>query len=339
MLANHLNDSCFAISDVTTCDFSDLDLLTNSGVMNRIGKEPNDRLLKFIESGMGIQQRYWCTEKQNAYTLAHSALSQLVKRNETILENADFVIYAGISNPFPVTTLSARLAGELGFKNASCWDIKSGCSTALLAMQQAISLLKAGATNGVIVASENLSRFSNPDILQMAMAIGDGAVALHITNEKQWQVKSCTHGTDSTYSSYMRVNGEFPIIPTDYDQSNYYFSFSNKPEGIEKLSFYWQSSLDELLKSANIKGEDISHYVAHQVDESKNKAISQSANIPTNNVALNFSHFGNMGCPTIFINYKNWIEKPSTSFKKNDYLVFHAVGGGISWAGICAQHL
>lgn len=339
MLTNHLEGVTFNIEDVTTCDFEQMEKLDNQSVLAKTGSAADERLLRFVTSSMGIEERYWCKADQNALTLARDAMAKLLQRNPKLVDTAEFLIFAGISNPYPVTTISALLGGEYGLKNVSCWDLKSGCSTALLAMQQALGLIKAGAGNGIIVAAENLTRFSNPNVKQMALAIGDGACALHISNKATWKVKSSVHGTDPAFSSYMRVEGEFPYNPDNYQPQDYYFGFANKPEGIEKLGQYWQSSLAELLDLAQVTGQDIQHYIAHQVDASKNLAIAQSAHIPGESVALNFRHFGNMGCPTIFINYHRWHQNKDKTFKPGDHLVFHAVGGGISWAGICAQHL
>lgn len=339
MLTNQLTQINFNIDNVASCDFSELDSLDNEAVLRHIGKKASERLVGFVEANMGIDHRYWCKPDQDALTLARSALQRLVDCDPGVLEEAEFLIYCGISNPYPVTTLSALLGGEFGFKNASCWDLKSGCSTALLALQQALGCIKAGAKKGVIVAAENLSRFSNPEILQMAMAIGDGAVALTVSDKPCWQVKSSVHGTDASYSSYMRVQGGFPCDADDYSREDYYFSFGNKPEGIAMLGHYWQSSLKELLERAELTGKQVQHYIAHQVDESKNLDIARSAGIDDQRVALNFRQYGNMGCPTVFINYLQWLNSSASEFKPDDHLVFHAVGGGISWAGICARHL
>jgi len=65
-------------------------------------------------------------------------------------------------------------------------------------------------------------------------------------------------------------------------------------------------------------------------------AFARSHDIPEKSVSCNFSNYGNMGCPTIFLNYQSWLES-GAEFKKNEKLIFHAVGGGVSWAGICME--
>lgn len=296
-------------------------------------------MVRFIEQSMGIKNRYLCQAENNALDLARSAIARLIAKNPALLQQAEFFILAGISSPMPVTTTSALLAGEFGFENVSCWDIKSGCSTGVLALIQAQQWIESGARTGVIVCAETLSKFAPADVLQMSAAIGDGAVALQVSASDQWRVRGVVHGTDPSLVKTMLVKGEFPINLERYDPTQYLFSFEQKPEGIEAIGRYWVKSLQDLLAVSDISAANVSHYIAHQVDASKNQAVAQTCGIPATAVARNFADYGNMGCPTVFINYLRWIERAEHRFAAGDYLVFHAVGGGVSWAGMCLEYL
>lgn len=343
MLNNASFKNGIEIAHVATCDFGALDCISNAELLSRSGKSDSGKLARFIQQEMGIEQRHFCPSEKNALDLARSAIARLIAMNPAIVEEAEFFILGGISSPMPVTTTSALLAGEFGFKNVSCWDIKSGCSTGVLALIQALQWIESGARTGVIVCAETLSKFSNPDILQMSAAIGDGAVALQVSASSQWKVRGIVHGTDASLVRSMMVKGEFPVRIDDYDPSQYYFSFEQKPEGIAAIGRYWVQSLQSLLATSSVssplRASQVRHYVAHQVDAAKNAAVASACGIADDAVARNFSHFGNMGCPTVFINYHQWIKRPQHAFNAGDCLVFHAVGGGVSWAGVCLERL
>lgn len=327
------------IADIATCDFQSLERVSNAELFARLGKGESGRLVRFIEQGMGIRQRYFCPAGNNSMDLARSALQQLVERNPALVDEAEFFILAGISNPMPVTTTSALLAGEFGFRNVSCWDIKSGCSTGVLALIQAQQWIESGARTGVIVCTETLSKFANPDVLQMSAAIGDGAVAMQVTASERWRVRGVVHGTDPSLIRSMIVKGEFPVRIDQYDPAQYFFSFEQKPEGIEAIGHYWVQSLRDLLAVSGVDPDQVKHYIAHQVDAAKNAAVAAACRINDAAVAKNFADFGNMGCPTVFINYHQWVNRPGHAFNSGDCLVLHAVGGGVSWAGICLERL
>lgn len=326
----------FHIPLIKTCHFESLNSLSNVDVLEKAGQKDSTKISRFIEKKMGIERRFHCDEDVDALDLAKQALGDLVQADPSILEDADFLIYSGISNPMPIATHSALLGNEFGFKQPSCWDIKSGCSSGLLALIQANAWLNMGAKRGVIVASETLSKFSNPDVLQMSAAVGDGAVAFIVEQSDQWHLKSIVHGTDPQYVTSMLVDAKIPVPNDQYEREDFRFTFNDKGNSIEVLGNYWIKSLQELLQSAGIDGQQVQHYVAHQVDGSKNALIASSCGIEDGAVAKNFKNYGNMGSPTIFINYKQWME--NNVFKPGEHLVLHAVGGGLSWAGMCLEY-
>ncbi len=324
------------VDNVETCDFESMKSMTNEEILKMGRGEEDSRLLGFITKKMKIHNRFWVTKEQDALDLARQAIKKLVEKDNSLLQDAEFLILAGISNPMPTVCTAALLAGEFGFKNTSCWDIKSGCSTGVLAAMQALDWFQNGAKKGVIVCTETFSKFTNSEILQMAVSIGDGACAMSVSADESMEVLGAVHGTDAEYLKTMYVPGKYPIDKENYDPSQYHFHFAQKSDSLEKMAHYWQQSLVDLMKTSGIEGSEVSHYISHQVDGSKNLMFAKSQGIPEESVALNFTEYGNMGCPTIFINYHFW-QKAGKKVKPGDVIIYHAVGGGLSWAGLCQR--
>lgn len=327
-------DLRFSIESIETCDFSMMEQVSNEDVLNKSGKPYKQRLLNYFQNNIGIENRYYCKAGETALDLARSAVAKLVEKQPNLKHEADFFIYIGVSNPYPAVTLSAWLCDEYGFSKASCWDIKSGCSSAVLGFLQALSMIQLGAKKGVIVAAENLSRFVNPKMVQMSMSVGDGACALVISNEPSWKVLAANHGTDATGSGFMRVDETFP---NPVGQLTPFYQFKDKPKAVALLQQYWLQSLQTVLEESKLNASDVKHYIAHQIDPEKNALIASVSGIEDSVVASNFKYYGNMGSPTVFINYAKWLEAHSVNAQ--DKLVFHAVGGGISWAAVALEKL
>ena len=110
----------------------------------RSGKS-DDRLLGFITKKMGIQKRYYAPMEINALDLAREALSKLMQAQPSLKDEAEFLIFACISSPMPTTCVSSFLASENGLDQISCFDLKSGCSTGVLAMQMGLDFFHKGA--------------------------------------------------------------------------------------------------------------------------------------------------------------------------------------------------
>lgn len=325
-----------SIDQIEVCNFDALKKVNNRDVLawGRDG-EIDERLLHFFEKKMGISNRYFSEEKQNAYQLASDALSKLLKADPSLKDEAEFLIFGGISNAMPTVCHAAMLACDYELPNVSCWDLKSGCSTGVLALVQALEWFEKGAKRGIIVCSETFSKFTRPETLQMTASIGDGAVAFSLRANDEWKTLGVVHGTDARYFKSMYVPGIYPIDQKDYQAEDYFFKFEAAADTLEKTAYYWQKSLQDLLDLTNVDASTITHYVAHQVDGSKNRKFALDCGIPDEAIMTNFVNFGNMGCPTIFINYYQHREK--MSFKKGDRLLFHAVGGGLSWASMVLE--
>jgi 3-oxoacyl-[acyl-carrier-protein] synthase III len=324
----------FQIEKIASCDFSTMREIDNEFILNHGGREQNNkRLLQFATKKMGIKRRFWAHPDQDSLDLSRQALTKLIKKDPKIVEEAEFFIFAGISNAMPTVCQSALLAGEYNFQQASCWDIKSGCSTGVLALIQALEWFDRGAKKGVIVCAETFSKFTAPEIIQMGLSIGDGAVALTLKADSNFSVLGAIHGTNPAYLKTMYVPGVYPIDIENYNPQDYKFCFSEKADTVTKMAFYWKESLKEVLEISEISGYEINHYIAHQVDGSKNMQFAKEADIDETAIATNFEMYGNMGCPTIFINYESWIES-GKKINKGESICFHAVGGGLSWASL-----
>ena len=326
------------INEVTTCDFEKLTPVSNGELLAR-GREGkvDPRLEGFITKKMGVERRFHVSNEMDSLDLARSALAELVKKHPNLKTEAEFLILAGISNPYPSTCTSALLAGEFELENVSCWDIKSGCSTGVLGFMQALDWFNLGAQKGILVCTETLSKFSPDDNIQISASTGDGACALYLEASKDWKVKGVVHGTDGRYLKNMYVPGRYPVDFNTFKEEDYKFTLEAKADSLQVLGGYWMNSLKEVMEISGIKGKDVQHYIPHQVDASKNKQFGMGNGIPEGSIAENFKMYGNMGCPTIFINYKKWIEREGHAFNKGDHMILHAVGGGFSWAALCME--
>jgi 3-oxoacyl-[acyl-carrier-protein] synthase III len=321
-----------------TCDFDKLEPLSNTEVIRQAGREESDRLRAFLSDRIGIHRRYRVRPGTNALDLARDAMAGLLSRDRRIAEQAEFVVFAGISSPMPTTCTAALLADEFGLARASCWDIKSGCSTGVLAMAQALDWFHHGAGAGILVSAETFSRFTPPAALEMAATTGDGACALALRASRRWRVRGVVHGTDARYLKHAYVRGTYPIDPEKYRPEDHRFSFDAKPEALERIAQCWVDSLRQLLALSEIDGDRVTRYVGHQVDAAKNRAFARACGIRDAAIAMSFAELGNMGSPTVFINYLRHVGSVD-DFRIGDVLVFHAVGGGISYAGICLERV
>ena len=166
------------------------------------------------------------------------------------------------------------------------------------------------------VCTETLSKFSPADNLQIAGSTGDGACAISVKSSDEWKVKGLVHGTDGRYLKNMYVPGRYPVPKENYRPEDYVFTLEAKADSLQILGKYWVDSLKDVLELSEVSGDKVNHYISHQVDAEKNNYLALQNNIPATSISTNIKDFGNMGCPTIFLNYKAWTEKENHSFSR-----------------------
>jgi 3-oxoacyl-[acyl-carrier-protein] synthase III len=314
------------ITKSALCDFDKLIRLDNKDILTKAGKQ-DERLVQFLATKMGIQTRYWVPDKLYAIDLARQALANLLQAEPTIAHEADFLIFCGISNSLPTVCHASLLANEYAFKQASCFDLKSGCSSGVLGLIQALFWLNHGAKKGVIVCAESLSKFTDPTLLQMSGVVGDGATAVVVEADPEVEVLSVLQGTDATHFKTMYVKEPFPPSSSAVSSESYRFSISDNALALQRSEELWNSSLQESLSLAQLKGSDISNFYAHQFDGVKLKAYAQAVGIGPEAVYDAFTDYGNIGCPSVFLAFHQNKTRGQTT-------MFHAVGGGQSWASV-----
>jgi 3-oxoacyl-[acyl-carrier-protein] synthase-3 len=264
--------------------------------------------------------------------LARQALGRLLESCPEAKE-AEFIIYAGISNPMPTVCSAALLSSEFGLQKVSCWDIKSGCSSGVFALQQAIDWFGGKASSGIIVCSETFSKFLKMEALQMSLATGDGACAMYVKADASVKPLVMIHGTDAQYFNSVYVPGKYPVDIANYKPEDYQFCFADKGTYLEASLEAWSSSLQGLFTASGRTSAQVTGYYSHQVDSAKNAAIAEAAGIAKSATLNTFKKYGNIGCPGVFINYMEAARTP----KRGDLTVFQAVGGGLTWASILVE--
>lgn len=323
----------FTISKIESCDFSTLRSIPTEDLLKQLDGRVRGRLLDFVRKEINIEHRYWVHPGQDALDLAKQALGRLLESCPEA-KDAEFIIYAGISNPMPTVCSAALLSSEFGLQKVSCWDIKSGCSTGVFALQQAIDWFQGKARSGIIVCSETLSKFLKMEALQMSLATGDGACAMYLKADESVKPLVMIHGSDAQYFNSVYVPGKYPVDVANYKPEEYEFTFADKGSYLEASLVAWNKSLQDLFSVSGRKAADVSGYYSHQIDSAKNAEVAESAGIPTSATLNTFKKYGNMGCPGVFINYMEANRQP----KRGDLTVFQAVGGGLTWASVLLEH-
>jgi 3-oxoacyl-[acyl-carrier-protein] synthase III len=332
------------IVDVETCDFSQIPAYDIAAVLQAARPADASRYLtsaasRRLISQLGVSRRHLTQlpgappdrGRLSALDLAHSAVRRLQTRRPHALQRLDALIFVSTSNPNPCNSQAALLADACGIK-ASCLDIKAGCSGGVLGLVQAALLLEAGCRRVLVVMAENLSQFTPPDDLRMLVTVGDGAACVLLERTANGPgFLTMIHGTEPALAGSMTIASRFPPVEPG---TRYEYEFRDTGSTAEFVRARWRSLFCESLAAAGIGRESIRYAALHQTHAAQVSDLIADVQIDPARVPVVVSEYGNMGTPTFAVA----LAQVHARLERGDRYLMQAVGGGVSWCAIVAEH-
>lgn len=330
-----------AIVDVETCDFGLLPSYDTETVLRTAFPETWQRYLESSTSRrliaeLGVHRRHLThlpgqapnPARLNALDLARSAVVRLRERRARELEQLDALIFVSTSNPNPCNSQAALLAEEFHL-TASCLDLKAGCSGGVLALMHAALLIQAGCERVLVVMAENLSQLTPPDDVRMLLTVGDGAACVLLEKRKGPGFRSMIHGSAPRFAGAFAVRTPFPPVARD---STYLFEFEQSAAARDFLKDQWRRLYRASLGNAGIDDGGLAHWFFHQTHGAQVAGLLADLHAPADAIVV--TTHGNMGTPTFAVA----MAQAFARLEPGQTYLMQAVGGGMSWCAILAEH-
>ena len=134
---------------------------------------------EWITTRTGICQRYYCTENEDAATLAITAARQALTRSGLAANDIACCVVATLSAPTATPSIACRVQAALGLpENRPAFDVNAACSGFIYAAAAAHGLLSTlGGRYALVIGCEALSRLMDPADRSTCVLFGDGAGA------------------------------------------------------------------------------------------------------------------------------------------------------------------
>jgi len=339
----HLEAPGVRIGDVETCDFGLMAAYDTATVLRAARPDDAERYLASAASRgliaqLGVSRRYLTqlpgvspdATRLNALDLARSAVRRLQTRRANDLRRLDALIFVSTSNPNPCNSQAALLAEACGIR-ASCMDLKAGCSSGVLGLMQGALLLNAGCERVLVVMAENLSHFTPPDDLRMLLTVGDGAACVLLERATRAGFLTMIHGTEPALASTMTVPARFPPVDAS---ARYTYEFRDVNTAAQFVRARWRALFCESLAAAGIASEELAYAVLHQTHAAQMHELMADLNLAPGRVPVVVGDHGNMGTPTFAVA----LARIHAKLVPGDRYLVQAVGGGVSWCSIVAEH-
>tara|TARA_B110000014_G_scaffold251402_1_gene228613 strand:+ start:2322 stop:3299 length:978 start_codon:yes stop_codon:yes gene_type:complete len=306
-------------------------ILTNQELSEMI-----DTSDEWIIERTGIKQRHIANDEDSSATLGAQAATRALEKAGVNALDLDLIITATCtpSGMFPST--ASRIQHSIG---ASCgaFDINAACNGFVTALSTASQLIHARSAEKILViGSEVLSRITDWSDRGTCVLFGDGAGAVILERNREneiGQIFPPALGSDGGAAELLFASGPCTAPSDLLDQdakiimdgrSVFKYAVTAMAEAVENA-----------LKKANLKADDIDICIPHQANKRIIKALMERLGLPIERAFVNVQKYGNTSSASIPIALSEALEEKR--LKSGDTVLFVAFGGGLNWGAMIAN--
>jgi len=139
------------------------------------------------------------------------------------------------------------------------------------------------------------------------------------------------HGTEPGFSGVLQVRTP---IPPATPEARYAFEVSAANEAKTYLHDRWRALYHESLAAAGLADDDLAYCFVHQTHRGQLDELVADLEIPASRLPRVVEEHGNMGSPTFAVA----LARTFPRLAPGERYLMQAVGGGLSWCAIVAEH-
>lgn len=281
---------------------------------------------EWIVTRTGIRQRYFCSDEENAATLAIAAARQALERSGLSPEQIGCCVCATLSGPNATPSVACQVQRALGLpENRPALDVNAACSGFVYATAVARGLLLTlGGEYALVVGCEALSRLMDMTDRSTCVLFGDGAgAAIFRLADTPFAATLGARGSDAILTGGPNRAGSAPIQM----DGRAVFRFA-----VEALPRCLHEVLDQTGKTL----EDLDWVVCHQANGRILDHCIKHLNADPAKFYRNMDRHGNTSAASIPVALNEMAE--NGQLVPGQYLACIGFGGGLTWAGMLLQY-
>lgn len=290
---------------------------------------------EWIYSRTGIKERRIVSGEENAIDLGEKAAKNALEKAGIKPDDLDMIIAAS-SAPIEMYSMGCRIQNKLGIKKPiPAFDVSAACAGLIYGLSIARGFIASGMyKNILIVATDNNSRLLDWTDRATSILFGDGSGAMVVTPSED--------GIDDVVALDIQADGEQgSLIELHFDGEACPLVTPNKKRDLKikmngKGVYTFVVKLlpnyvDNLIKNAGLKTEDIDYMVPHQANIRIIKAVQERIGISDEKVITNLEYYGNTSAASIPIALVEGVKKGQ--MKLGSKVLLCGFGAGMTWGG------
>ncbi|NPA16884.1 MAG: ketoacyl-ACP synthase III [Aquificae bacterium] len=280
---------------------------------------------EWITTRTGIKERRIAEEWEKASDLALPAAKKAIENAGLTPKDIDAVVVATSTPDMTFPSTACFLADKLGCPKPMAFDISAACSGFIYGLTIANSFITSGQfKNVLVVGAEVFSKIIDWNDRSTAVIFGDGAGAVVVSaSEDDGGILSAVMKSDGSHwgSLYCPVGEKLRMRGRE--------TFKLAIKSME-------TACRKALNQAGLELSDISLVIPHQANIRIINALAERMELPEDKVFSNIHRYGNTSAASIPIAMYEALKEGK--FKKGDYILLTAFGGGLTWGAIALRY-
>lgn len=281
---------------------------------------------------LGIRERRIAKSYQYTSDLAASAGTMAIENAGLFVEDIDMIIVATITPDRQAPSTACITQRKIGAYNAVCFDVAAVCSGFLYGMVIASQFIASKAYKNILVIGADIFSSITDYSRRDCVFFGDGAGAAVLSaTTPHGFFDFDMHSDGSGWEAFTVVGGgtEIPVTKENMIQfvNDYkYFSMDGRAV-FDTATRVLPESINSLLAKNKMTVDDITMLIPHQPSIGILKKTAETLGLPFEKVKHNMEYYANTSAGTIPI----LLHETFPSIKRDDVVVFAAVGSGWTW--------
>lgn len=291
-------------------------VVTNQDLIER-GVDTDD---EWIKTRVGIAERRWADPDETVVDMAEQAGAKALAASGVATADVDLVLVATCTMPTPVPAAAPHLAHRLGIRSPGAYDVNSGCSGFVYALNSAAAAVRTGqARNVLVVASERFSGWLDMTDRSTCIILGDAAAAAVVGPSDEPGFGPVVWGSAGDQYDTVAIDERSRFFRQEGQAVYRWATGDMAPVGIEAC------------ERAGVAPEDIAAFVPHQANLRIIDALARRIGLPNAIVARDIVTSGNTSAATIPLALSRMIE--SGEVASGAPVLLLGFGSGLAYAG------
>ncbi|MGB6543890.1 MAG: beta-ketoacyl-ACP synthase III [Xanthobacteraceae bacterium] len=300
-------------------------ILTNADLARQV-----DTSDEWIVQRTGIHERHIAASGETTSQMAVQAARAALSHAHVDAQSVDLIVLATSTpdNTFPASAVSVQ--ADLGITHGAAFDLQAVCSGFVFALATADGLLRSGAfSRALVIGAETFSRILDWTDRGTCVLFGDGAGAVVLdaqelpgTREDRG-ILTVRLRSDGRYKSKLYVDGG----PSSTGTVGHL-----RMEGREVFRHAVAMITDvveEAFKETGTTVADVDWFIPHQANKRIIDGSAHKLGIPPGKIVITVDRHGNTSAASIPLALADAVA--DRRIKRDDLLLFEAMGGGFTW--------